>query len=66
MVDKKFLYLNKDYYIPDMGKFWMGDCQFLLAFPSISATIRKRVSKMRNKVFMLDMFSQHLRFLWLV
>ena len=64
-MDERVLYLNKDYYIPDVGKFWMGDRQSLLTFQSISATIRKRVLRTRNKGFMLDTFSKHLRFLLL-
>ena len=65
IVDERVFYLNKDYCIPDVGKFWMGDRQSLLAFQSISATIRKRVLRTRNKGFMLDTFSKHPRFLLL-
>ena len=65
IVDEKVLYINKDYYIPDVVKFWMSDCQSLLTFQSISAAIKKRVLRTRNKQFMLDTFSKHPRFLLL-
>lgn len=65
IVDKKVFYFDKNYHIPDVGKFWIGDCQSLLVFQSISAIIRKRVLKTWNKGLMLDTFSKYPRFLFL-
>ena len=64
-MDERVLYLDKNYCISDVGKFWMGDRQSLLAFQSISVTIRKCVLRTRNKEFMLDTISKHPRFLLL-
>lgn len=65
IVDEKILYLDRDYCILYTRKFWIGNRQFLLAFQSIFATIKKRVLRTQNKGFMLDTFSKHPRFLLL-